>query len=284
MRLKTFLFLGILTVIIVLIGSSFGEGGMLIALIFALVMNGFSYFFSDKLVLAMYKAKEISYNNVPVVYNIMSELTQRAGMPMPKLYLITSATPNAFATGRNPKNAAIAVTTGILELLSDNELKGVLAHELAHVKDRDILIATIAATMAGAITFVARMAQWSAMFGGMGNRNNRRGEGNIIGLAGTLIMVILAPIAAMLIQLAISRNREYLADSVGGKLAGNPLYLSSALRRLTEGVKHHPMQNANPSTAHLFIVAPFTAKSIFNLFSTHPPIEERIKRLENLTI
>ena len=282
--MKTFLLLGVLTVMLVLIGSIFGEQGMKIAFLFALVMNGFSYFFSDRLVLAMYRARQISYSDYPVVYNIMGELTQKAGMPMPKLYLISSATPNAFATGRDPQHSAVAVTTGILDLLSENELKGVLAHELSHVKDRDILIATIAATIAGAITFIARMVQWGAMFGGMGGRNDRREGGNVIGLAGMLLFAVLAPLAALIVQLAISRSREYLADSEGGKLAGNPLYLSSALRKLTEGVKYHPMRNANPSTAHLFIVAPIAGKSLLNLFSTHPPMEERIRRLENLAV
>lgn len=282
MQLKTFLLLAVLTIILVLIGSLFGPDGMKVAFIFAMVMNGFSYFFSDKLVLAMYRAREISYNEYPVLYNIMGELTQKAGMPMPKLYLISSATPNAFATGRNAKNAVVAVTTGILELLSENELKGVLAHELSHIKDKDILLATIAATIAGAITFLARMLQWAAMFGGVGD-NDRQG-GNIISLAGMLLFAVLAPIAALIVQLAISRSREYLADAEGGKLAGNPLYLASALRKLNEGVRYRPMNNVNPSTAHLFIVAPFTGKSILNLFSTHPPIEERIRRLESLVM
>jgi len=284
MQMKTFLLLGVLTVFLVLIGSFFGEGGMVIAFIFALAINGFSYFFSDRLILAVYRAKEISYGDYPSVYNIMEELTRKAGLPMPKLYLVPSATPNAFATGRNPENAAVAVTSGILNLLSENELKGVLAHELSHIKDRDILIATIAATMAGAITFLARMMQWAAMFGGMGGGNNRRDGGNIIGLAGMILFAVLAPIGALIVQLAISRSREYLADAEGGKLAGNPAYLSSALRKLSEGVRRRPMNNANPSTAHMFIVAPLTGKSLLNLFSTHPPVEERIRRLESIVM
>jgi len=279
-KLKTFLLLGGLTVLLVWGGSFFGEGGMVTAFIIALAMNGISYFFSDRLVLAMYRAKPISYNDAPLIYNIMGELTQKAGLPMPKLYLIQSATPNAFATGRDPAHSAVAVTTGIMELLSENEIKGVLAHELSHIKDRDILLATIAATIAGAITFLARMAQWAAMFGGGGN--NRKNNGNMLGLAGMLLFAVLAPIAAMIVQLAISRSREYLADSEGGRLAGNPLYLSSALKKLSAGVKVRPMNNANPSTAHLFIVAPFSGKSVMNLFSTHPPMEERIRRLESL--
>ncbi|HNS31417.1 MAG TPA: zinc metalloprotease HtpX [bacterium] len=286
MKIKTFLLLGGLTVLLVLGGSFFGKSGMIIAFIIALAMNGFSYFFSDKLVLAMYRARAVSYNEYPVLYNIMGELTQKAGMPMPKLYLVSSATPNAFATGRDPQHSAVAVTTGILDLLSENELKGVLAHELSHIKDRDILLATIAATIAGAITFLASMMRWAAMFGGGmgGGSDNRRSGGSMIGLAGMLLFAVLAPIAAMIVQLAISRSREYLADAEGARLAGNPLYLSSALKRLTQGVKARPMNNANPSTAHLFIVAPLTGKSLLNLFSTHPPMEERIRRLENLVV
>lgn len=284
MQIKTFLLLGVLTVLLVLIGSFFGEGGMIAAFVFALAINGLSYFFSDRLVLAMYRAKEISYNDFPALYNIMGELTQKAGLPMPKIYLISSATPNAFATGRNPKHSAVAVTTGILDILTESELKGVLAHELSHIKDRDILVATIAATIAGAVTFMARMMQWAAMFGGMGGGGNRRSEGNVIGLAGMLLFAILAPIAALIVQFAISRSREYLADAEGGKLAGNPAYLAAALRKLSEGVRRRPMSNANPSTAHLFIVAPFTGRSLLNLFSTHPPVEERIRRLESLVV
>jgi len=275
-RLKTFFLLGLLTVIFVLIGSIWGRGGMITALLIALAMNWISYFFSDKIVLAMYRARELSYNEAPAVHNIVGELTQKAGLPMPRIYLIPSATPNAFATGRNPEHSAVAVTSGILDILTESELKGVLAHEMSHIKDRDILIATVAATIAGAITVLARMMMF---FGG--GRDSRR-QGNIIGLAGVMVLLILAPIAAMLVQLAISRSREYLADEEGARLAGNPSYLANALRKLSAGVRMAPMNNSNPATAHMFIVSPFSGKSMLALFSTHPPVEERIKRLERL--
>ena len=275
-RLKTFFLLGLLTVIFVLIGSIWGRSGMITALLIALAMNWISYFFSDKIVLAMYRARELSYNEAPAVHNIVGELTQKAGLPMPRIYLIPSATPNAFATGRNPEHSAVAVTSGILDILTESELKGVLAHEMSHIKDRDILIATVAATIAGAITVLARMMMF---FGG--GRDSRR-QGNIIGLAGMMVLLILAPIAAMLVQLAISRSREYLADEAGARLAGNPSYLANALRKLSAGVRMAPMNNSNPATAHMFIVSPFSGKSMLALFSTHPPVEERIKRLERL--
>jgi heat shock protein HtpX len=276
-RIKTYFLLGTLTVILVLVGSLFGKTGMYIAFFIALAMNWFSYFFSDRIVLAMYRAKEFTYNDLPQVHNAVSELTQRAGLPMPKLYLIHSDTPNAFATGRDPKHAAVAVTSGILELLTENELKGVLSHELSHIKHRDILIATIAATLAAAITMLARMMQWAAILGGGGDDNR---QGNILGLVGILAFAILAPIAAMLVQLAISRSREYLADEGGARLTGRPGDLASALRKLSAGVSRAPMRNANPATAHMFIVAPFSGKAMLALFSTHPPVEERIRRLE----
>jgi heat shock protein HtpX len=275
-RMKTFFLLGLLTVLLVLIGSIWGRQGAIIAFIAALAMNWISYFFSDKIVLAMYRAKPITYNEAPAIHNIVAELTQKAGLPMPKLYVVPSATPNAFATGRDPNHAAVAVTSGILDLLTENELKGVLAHELGHVKDRDILIATVAATIAGAITMLARMM----MFFGGGSGNRR--QGNIIGVLGMIVLLVLAPIAAMIIQMAISRSREYLADEEGAKLAGNPSYLANALRKLAEGVRRAPMNGSNTATAHMFIVSPFSGKTLMTLFSTHPPVEERIRRLENL--
>lgn len=278
-QIKTYFLLGVLTVVFVLIGSFFGRTGMYIAFCLALAMNWFSYFFSDKIVLAMYHAKPVTYNEAPVINKIVSELTQSAGLPMPKMYIIPSPSPNAFATGRNPQNSAVAVTTGILEIMTENELKGVLAHELSHVKNRDILLATITATFAGAITMLARMLQWAAFIGG--GSDDRQG-GNIFGLVGLLAFAILAPIAAMLIQLAISRSREYLADEEGAKMAGNPLYLANALRKLAIGVSRVPMNSANPATAHMFIVAPFSGKALLTLFSTHPPLQERIRRLESL--
>jgi len=281
-RIKTYFLLGVLSVIFIIIGSFFGKSGMIIALIFAFVLNWFSYFFSDKLVLAMYRAREITENSYPSLHRMVEELSMNAGIPKPKIYIIPSQTPNAFATGRDPNHASVAVTEGILDLLNENELKGVLAHEISHVKHRDILIATVAATIASAITFIANMLRWAAFFGGIGGDDDR--EGNILGLIGMLLFAILAPIAAMVIQLAISRSREYLADEGGAKLCGNPLYLANALRKLAEGVRNSPMRSANPATSHLFIVNPFSGKNIINLFSTHPPIEERIRRLEKMVI
>ncbi|MCD6408338.1 zinc metalloprotease HtpX [bacterium] len=281
-RIKTYFLLGVLSVIFIIIGSFFGKSGMIIALIFAFALNWFSYFFSDKLVLAMYRAREIPENSYPSLHRMVEELSMNAGIPKPKIYIIPSQTPNAFATGRDPNHASVAVTEGILDLLNENELKGVLAHEISHVKHRDILIATVAATIAAAITFIANMLRWAAFFGGIGGDDDR--EGNILGLIGMLLFAILAPIAAMIIQLAISRSREYLADEGGAKLCGNPLYLANALRKLAEGVRNSPMRSANPATSHLFIVNPFSGKNIINLFSTHPPIEERIRRLEKMVI
>lgn len=281
-RLKTYFLLTILTVIFVLIGSFFGKGGMITALIFAFLMNFISYFFSDKIVLAMYRAREIKENEEPYLHRIVAELSQIANIPKPKIYIINSKTPNAFATGRNSNNAVVALTTGIIELLDENELKGVIAHELTHIKNRDILIATITATIVGAITFLARLLQYMAYFGAV-NRDNRK-NGNIFGIFAILLFAILAPIASLIIQLAISRSREYLADEGGARISGNPLYLANALKKLAYGVKRYPLNNANPATSHLFIVNPFSGRDILVLFSTHPPIEERIKRLENMII
>lgn len=281
-RIKTYFLLGVLTIIFVWIGGFFGKSGMITALIFAFLLNWISYFFSDKIVLAMYRAKEVKENEEPYLHKMVGELSQIAGIPKPKVYIINSPTPNAFATGRNPENAVVALTTGIIELLDENELKGVISHELTHIKNRDILIATISATIAGAITFLARMLQYMAYFGSFSNDNRR--QGNIFQLFAILLFAILAPIAALIVQLAISRSREYLADEDGAKISGNPLYLANALRKLSYGVRRYPMNTANPATSHLFIVSPFSGKNIFNLFSTHPPIEERIKRLESMII
>jgi heat shock protein HtpX len=276
--LKTTLLLGLLTGFLLFVGQYFGgQNGMILALLFAGVMNFVSYFFSDKIALAMYRAQPVSREDLPRVYQIVERLTQRVGIPMPKIYVIPSDSPNAFATGRSPSHASVAVTQGILNLLNDDEMEGVLAHELGHVRNRDILISSIAATIAGAITLAARMAMWGAMFGGYGGRDERNRGGGI----GGLFMIILAPIAAMLIQLAVSRSREYAADDTGAHLTGNPNALASALRKLDEYSRRVPLQ-ASPSTAHLFIVQPFLGTSglnLANLFSTHPPIAKRIERL-----
>jgi heat shock protein HtpX len=278
--LKTTFFMVLLTVLLVFAGGAMGgQNGAMLAFIFALIMNGVSYWFSDKIVLRMYHAQPVTEAEAPELYNIVADLAMRARMPMPKVYLIDNPTPNAFATGRNPNHAAVAVTTGIMKILNREELTGVLAHELSHVRHRDILIGTIAATVAGAISMIANMAQWAMIFGGFGGRSNDREGGANPFVA--IIMIILAPIAAMLIQMAISRSREYEADAGGAKLCGNPLWLAQALRKLELGNKRIPM-NANPATAHMFIVSPLHGGGVMSLFSTHPPMEERIARLEGM--
>ena len=267
---KTAFLLTALTLLLLFIGRIFGgQNGMLIALIFAAVLNFVSYFFSDKIALAMYRAKPVTREELPRAYQIVKRLTQKVGIPMPKIYVIPTDSPNAFATGRNPAHASVAVTQGILNLLNDEELEGVLAHELGHVRNRDILISSIAATVAGAITYVARFG----MFFGTGGRDDRR-EGGM----GALLMLILAPIAAMLIQLAVSRSREYQADETGAHFTGNPYALAIALAKLDADSKRLPLQ-ATPSTAHLFIVQSFLGMSLASMFSTHPPIAKRIERL-----
>jgi heat shock protein HtpX len=278
--MKTALLLTVLTVLFLFIGRLLGgQQGMIIAFVFALVMNFVSYWFSDKIVLRMYGAKEVTEAEAPSLVQLVRLNAQRAGLPMPRVYVIPSGSPNAFATGRNPQHAAVAVTEGILDLLTPDELEGVLAHELAHVKNRDILTSTIAATIAGAIAMIAHMAQWGAIFGGYGNRDDRNGGGGLIGI---LVMAIVAPLAAMLIQMAISRSREYAADATGAKTSGRPQSLANALRKLHTGTQRRPMQ-ANPATAHMFIMNPLSGQSFASLFSTHPPVEERIARLEQLT-
>ena len=272
---KTALLLTALTVLLMFIGRAFGgQQGMVIALVFAAVMNFISYFFSDKIALAMYRAQPVSREELPRVYDVVERLAQKIGIPTPKIYVIPSDSPNAFATGRNPSHASVAVTQGILNLLNDEELEGVLAHELGHVRNRDILISSIAATIAGAITMLANMGKWALIFGGMGNRDDRDRGG---GLA-ALVMLIVAPIAAMLIQLAVSRSREYQADASGAHFTGNPYALASALSKLDAYSRRVPMV-ATPSTAHLFIVQPLLGMNFGSLFSTHPPIAKRIERL-----
>lgn len=278
---KTVFLLTALTLLLVFIGQAIGgEQGMVFAFLFACVMNLGAYWFSDRIVLAMYRARPLSETEVPGVYRIVRDLAQKINMPMPRVYLIPSPTPNAFATGRNPRHAVVAVTQGILELLNEKELEGVLGHELSHVQHRDILIASVAATIAGAISMLSSMARWSLMFGG-GRREGRDREGDANPLV-LLVMAIVAPLAALLIQLAISRSREFQADEGGSKLTGNPLYLASALKKLEAGVRRIPMLEASPATAHLFIVNPLRGEGIAKLFSTHPPLEERIARLEQM--
>ena len=274
--LKTALLLTSLTLLLLFIGEYFGgQNGLILAFLFAGVMNFVSYFFSDKIALAMYRAQPVTREQAPRLYQIVERLTGKTGLPMPKIFVIPNDSPNAFATGRNPNHASVAVTQGILGLLNDDEMEGVLAHELGHVRNRDILISSVAATIAGAITFLARMGAWGAMFGGYGGRDNRdRGGGGLT----ALLMLILAPIAAMLIQLAVSRSREYQADATGAHITGNPYALASALQKLDSYSRRVPMQ-ATPSTAHLFIIQPLLGMNLAGLFSTHPPTAKRIERL-----
>ena len=276
---KTAFLLTALTLLLMAIGRAFGgDNGMFIALAIAVVMNFVSYFYSDKLALAMYRAQPVTREQLPRAYAAVERLTQKIGIPMPKMYVIPTESPNAFATGRNPQHASVAVTHGILQLLSDEELEGVLAHELGHVNNRDILISSVAATIAGAITMLASMGRWALIFGGYGGRDREeRGGGGLT----ALLMLFIAPIAASLIQLAVSRSREYQADATGAHYTGNPYALASALQKIDAYSRRIPLQ-ANPSTAHLFIIQPFlgmNAGMFANLFSTHPPIAKRIERL-----
>ncbi|HKW02783.1 MAG TPA: zinc metalloprotease HtpX [Vicinamibacterales bacterium] len=272
--LKTGLLLGALTALMILLGGAIGgQGGVVIAFVLAILTNVFSYWFSDKLVLRMYRAQEVGPEH-PLT-RVVARLAQKAGLPMPKCYVIPDMSPNAFATGRSPEHSAVAATEGILRLLPENELEGVIAHELSHVKHRDILISTVAATLAAAIMFLAQMARFGAYFAGTGSSDDRRG-GNPIAM---LAMALLAPLAAMLIQMAVSRQREYAADRGGATLVGSPTGLASALRRIDAAAKQIPMEDATPATAHLFIMNPFTRQGLMSLFQTHPPTEERIKAL-----
>jgi len=276
-QLKTLILMSSLTVLVVLIGGAIGgQSGMIIALIFALAMNGGSYWFSDKIALAMTGSKPMTEDEHPEVYQIIEKLTANAKLPMPKLYLTPSPQPNAFATGRNPNHSAVAVTEGLLTILNREELEGVLAHELAHIKNRDVLIGTVAAVMAGVITTIANMAQWALMFG-MGGSDEEDG-----GLIASLPLIILGPIAAMMVQMAVSRSREYLADSTGAAIAGQSRGLANALLKLDGASSRVPM-NVNPATSHLFIVNPLSAKRLMKLFSTHPPIEDRVRKLQAYT-
>jgi heat shock protein HtpX len=278
---KTGLLLAVLTAMLVLIGGAIGgQQGMVIAFVIALGMNFVSYWFSDKMVLAAYGAQPIDEAAAPGLYAIVRRLATRAGIPMPRVYLVPSETPNAFATGRNPQHAVVAVTEGIMRILDEEELEGVLAHELSHVKNRDVLISTIAATLAGAITYLAHMAQWAAMFGGR-SRDDEEGGSNPIAM---ILLAILAPIAAMLVQMAVSRSREFQADATGARVAGKPWGLAKALEKLQMANEAVPMAAATPATAHLFIVNPLSGQTLMRLFSTHPPLEERIARLRAMRV
>jgi heat shock protein HtpX len=273
---KTMLLFVALGALLMIIGGAVaGRAGVLVALVISLGINFFSYWFSDKIVLMSYSAQELTEAEAPRVHAVVAQLSQAAGIPKPKVYRVPEASPNAFATGRDPQHAVVAVTDGILELLDEEELKGVLGHELAHVKHRDILIGTVAASIASAVMFIASMARWAAIFGGMGGRDDREGGTNPLAL---LVAAVVAPIAAMLIQMAISRSREYGADEAGARFAGNPYGLASALKKLQAMSMRIPLR-ASPATAHMFIVKPFTGGGIFELFATHPPMEKRIARL-----
>ncbi|MBW2501440.1 MAG: zinc metalloprotease HtpX [Deltaproteobacteria bacterium] len=273
--IKTFILMAAMTALFLFAGQALGgRQGMTFALVMALAMNFFAYWFSDRLALAMSRAREVSPAEAPGLHGMVEKLAHRAGLPKPGVYVMPGKTPNAFATGRNPEHAAVAVTEGLLQLLQPDELEGVIAHELGHIKNRDILISSIAAVMAGAISYLATMAQWAMIFGGRGGDDNERG-GN---LAAMLVMMIVAPLAAAIIQMAISRSREYLADATGAKVCGHPVSLANALQRLEEYNRRLPMR-VNPATAQMYIVNPLAGGTMASLFSTHPPIGERIKRL-----
>jgi heat shock protein HtpX len=275
--LKTYVLLGLLTGLILLIGHLIGgQGGLVIALVLALAMNGISYWFSDKIVLASTGAQEVLPEHAPELHGMVRDLARRAGLPTPRVYVIPEAVPNAFATGRNPQNAAVAFTEGILQVLSREELEGVAAHELAHIRNRDILISTVAATLSGAIMYIAQMAQFAAFFGGGRRDDEGRGGGGVLGL---ILAAVVAPIAATLLQMAVSRSREYLADATAAEITRSPRSLASALQRLEEASHQEALPCATEATAHMYIVNPLTGGGLASLFSTHPPIAERIRRL-----
>ncbi len=274
--IKTFLLLGLLTALILWVGNLVGgRAGLVIALVLAVAMNGYSYWYSDKMVLYSTGAQEVLPEHAPEIYGMVAGLAQKAGLPMPRVYIVPEEAPNAFATGRDPEHAAVAFTEGILETLSREELEGVTAHELAHIGNRDILIGTVAATLAGAIMYIAQMAQFAAFFG-IGRRDDEEGGGGILGI---LLAAIVAPVAAMLLQMAVSRSREYLADATAARIAGSPYGLADALGRLEEEAHRQPLGCASEATAHMYIVNPLSGGGLAGLFSTHPPMEERVRRL-----
>ncbi len=278
---KTIILMIAMMVLFMFVGRAFGgTNGMIIAFVIAVGMNFFSYWFSDKIVLKMYKAEEVTIDTNPRLYNIVSKLAQNANLPMPKVYIIASGTPNAFATGRNKNHAAVAVTSALYNLLDDEELSGVVGHELAHIYGKDILIGSVVAMMAGAIMLIIDIFQWSMILGGGKDEENS----NPLGFIGSILLIILAPLAAMLIQSAVSRSREYIADQRGAEFCGNPKALASALNKIAYGVELHPMDNAKQSTAHMFIANPFSAQKMMSLFSTHPPIDDRIEKLNAMTV
>lgn len=277
-QLKTVFLLGLLTAILLVVGGFFGRTGLTFAIGFAVLMNFGAYFYGDKVVLAIYKAKEIKENDNPELYKLVREVVHLAHIPMPKVYIVPSANSNAFACGRSPKHASVAFTNGILNLMNKDELKGVIAHEISHIKNRDILIQTVAATIAGVISYLAFMARWGAIFGGFGGDRDR---GNIIEL---LAIAIITPIVAMLIQMAISRSREYLADASAAKTLHNPYGLANALEKLEGDAKRHPMRFGSPSTAHLFISNPFKTRGLMSLLSTHPSIKSRVEKLKSMSL
>jgi heat shock protein HtpX len=276
--LKTWFLMALLTVLMVLMGSLIGgRGGAMLFFLIAIGMNFFSYWFSASIAIRMTRSRELSEQEAPQLFHMVRRLTQNAGLPMPKLYITPSPQPNAFATGRNPANSAVAVTEGILQILTPEELEGVIAHELAHIKNRDVLISSLAAIFAGAITWISDILQWGMIFGGA-----RDDEDNPLGIVGTIVMMIVGPIAALLIQMAISRSREYKADAVGAQICGNPHALANALVKLEQAAHHVPPINMRPTTSHLMIVFPFKGAGLASLFSTHPPIQERVKRLREM--
>ena len=279
-QFKTIILLGALTGILLWIGSFWGQSGLMFALVFSIAMNFGAYWFSDKIALAIYKAKLVTESEAPKLHKIVREVAHLANIPMPKVYIIPTNAPNMFATGRNPKHAAVAATKGILDMLNDDEIKGVVAHEISHIRNRDILIQSVAATIAGVIGYIAMMARFAAIFGGFGGRDRRGGGLELI------ILAILTPLLAMIIRLAISRSREYLADESGAKLIHNGQSLASALEKLEKGVQHAPLRptSATETTAHMMIINPFRGRGIVKLFSTHPPVSERVKRLRSMSV